>query len=178
MEQILGHNEVINWITSHSEWMNWITGHSEWTNWIIDLSNLTAAFLLIYGLKQMSSPVTARRGILLAGYGMLVVVLVSFLYAFGVEASAKAHLPINLSLAVVALLLGLGWARHTGRTVAITAMPQMVAIYNGLGGGAAAAIAAVELFGGTQSRPDCSDRDPARRADRVGLAVGLDHRLG
>ena len=153
MEQILGHNEVIDWITGHSEWMNWISSHNEWTNWLIDLSNLTAAFLLIYGLKQMSSPVTARRGIVLAGYGMLVVVLVSFLYAFDVEASAKAHLPINLSLAVVALLLGLGWARHTGRTVAITAMPQMVAIYNGMGGGAAAAIAAVELFGGHSRDP-------------------------
>ena len=143
MEQIFGHNELINWITGHSEWMNWI----------IDLSNLTAAFLLILGLKQMSSPVTARRGIVLAGYGMLVVVLVSFLYAFDIEASAKAHLPINLSLAVVALLLGLGWAWHTGRTVAITAMPQMVAIYNGMGGGAAAAIAAVLLFGAHSRDP-------------------------
>ena len=66
----------------------------------------------------------------------------------GVEADAKVHLTINLSLAVAALVLGLGWAWWTGRTVAITAMPQMVALYNGMGGGAAAAIAAVELFGG------------------------------
>lgn len=122
-------------------------------NWIIDICDLVAAFLFIYGLKQMSSPVTARRGIVLAGYGMLVAVLVSLLYAFGIEASAKPHLTINLSLTVIALALGLGWAWWKGRTVAITAMPQMVALYNGMGGGAAAAIAAVEFFGGHSRDP-------------------------
>ena len=138
MEQIFARNEVIDWLIGHSDLMGWI----------INLSGLAAAFLLIYGLKQMSSPVTARRGVVLAGWGMLVVILASFLYALGVEADAKVHLTINLSLAVAALVLGLGWAWWTGRTVAITAMPQMVALYNGMGGGAAAAIAAVELFGG------------------------------
>jgi NAD(P) transhydrogenase subunit beta len=46
---------------------------------------------------------------------------------------------------VVALVIGLGWAYWSGKRVAITAMPQMVALYNGMGGGAAACIAAVEL---------------------------------
>jgi NAD(P) transhydrogenase subunit beta len=132
----------------YSNFIHWITNHGDLIGWIIDFSGLAAAFLLIFGLKQMSSPVTARRGVVLAGYGMLVVVLASFLYAFGAAADAKPHLATNLSLAGVALVLGLGWAWHTGRTVAITAMPQMVALYNGMGGGAAAAIAAVELFGG------------------------------
>lgn len=122
-------------------------------DWIIDLSDLIAAFLFIYGLKQMASPLTARRGIVLAGYGMLVAVLVSLLYAFGIEVGAKPHLTVNLSLTVIALALGLGWAWWKGRTVAITAMPQMVALYNGMGGGAAAAIAAVELFGGHSRDP-------------------------
>jgi NAD(P) transhydrogenase subunit beta len=49
---------------------------------------------------------------------------------------------------VVALLIGGGGRLVVGRKVAMTAMPQMVAIYNGMGGGAAGAIAAVELFGG------------------------------
>lgn len=116
--------------------------------WIIDLSDLVAAFLFIYGLKQMSSPLTARRGIMLAGVGMLAVVLVSFLYVFGVDAAAKSHLVVNVSLAAIALAAGFGWAWWRGRTIPITAMPQMVAIYNGMGGGAAAAIAAVELLDG------------------------------
>jgi len=117
-------------------------------DWIIDSCDLGAAFLFIFGLKQMASPVTARRGIVLAGYGMLAAVLASLLYAFGVEASAKSLLVVNLSLTVVALAIGLGWAWWKGRTISITAMPQMVALYNGMGGGAAAAIAAAEFFGG------------------------------
>jgi len=117
-------------------------------DWIIDICDLVAAFLFIYGLKQMSSPVTARRGIVLAGYGMLAAVLVSFLYTFGVETSARPFLSVNLTLTGIALVLGLGWAWWKGRTVPITAMPQMVALFNGMGGGAAGAIAAVEFFGG------------------------------
>jgi NAD(P) transhydrogenase subunit beta len=113
---------------------------------LIDASYLLAAFLFIYGLKRMSSPVTARSGIVVAGWGMLIAVLASFLYVFSVEEAAKPHLVVNVVLAAVALLLGLGWAWRSGKKVEMTAMPQMVALYNGMGGGAAAAIAAVELL--------------------------------
>jgi NAD(P) transhydrogenase subunit beta len=109
--------------------------------------DLAAAFLFLYGLHRMSSPVTAPSGIFVAGIGMAVAVLASFLYAFDVGAAARPNLPVNLGLAVVALALGGGVAWWGGRKVAMTAMPQMVAIYNGMGGGAAGAIAAVELFG-------------------------------
>jgi NAD(P) transhydrogenase subunit beta len=114
---------------------------------IIGATDLAAAFLFMYGLKRMSSPVTAPSGIMVAGLGMLVAVLASFLYAFDVDASAKPHLLVNIGLAVTALAVGGGVAWWSGKKVAMTAMPQMVAIYNGMGGGAAAAIAAVELFG-------------------------------
>jgi len=110
-------------------------------------ADLAAAFLFMYGLKRMSSPVSAPSGIRVAGYGMVVAVLASFLDVFTVNAAAKPHLLINIILAVVALLLGAGFAWWKGRSVAMTEMPQMVAIYNGMGGGAAGAIAAVELFG-------------------------------
>jgi len=113
---------------------------------IIDASYFAAAFLFIYGLKRMSSPVTARSGIVVAGAGMLVAVLASFLYYFGVNDAALPHLGTNIVLAAVALLLGTGWAWWSGKRVAMTAMPQMVALYNGMGGGAAACIAAVELL--------------------------------
>ncbi len=114
----------------------------------IGVIDLAAAFLFMYGLKRMSSPVTAPSGIFVAGVGMLVAVLASFLYVFSVGASAKPHLAVNIGLAVLALVLGGGVAWWSGRKVAMTAMPQMVALYNGMGGGAAGAIAAVELFGG------------------------------
>src|ERR1700692_3763690 len=93
---------------------------------IIGATDLAAAFLFMYGLKRMSSPVTAPSGIFVAGIGMLVAILASFLYGFVVRAGAP-------------------WG--SGKTVAMTSMPQMVALYNGMGGGAAGAIAAVELFG-------------------------------
>ncbi|ABE36426.1 NAD(P) transhydrogenase beta subunit [Paraburkholderia xenovorans LB400] len=113
----------------------------------IGIADLAAAFLFLYGLHRMSSPVTAPSGIFVAGIGMAVAVLASFLYAFGVDAAARPDLPVNLVLALVALAIGGGVAWWGGRKVAMTAMPQMVAIYNGMGGGAAGAIAAVELFG-------------------------------
>ncbi len=114
---------------------------------LIGVAELAAALLFMYGLHRMASPATAASGISVAGFGMAVAVLASFLYAFNVEAAARPDLYLNLGLAVVALLLGGAVAWWAGRTVAMTAMPQMVAIYNGLGGGAAGAIAAVELFG-------------------------------
>ncbi|MES1196649.1 MAG: NAD(P)(+) transhydrogenase (Re/Si-specific) subunit beta, partial [Steroidobacter sp.] len=116
------------------------------TQIIIDASYLLAAFLFIYGLKRMSSPITARSGIVVAGFGMLVATLVSFLYVFGINEAARPHLHTNFHLALAALLLGTGWAWWSGKKVAMTTMPQMVALYNGMGGGAAASIAAVELL--------------------------------
>jgi len=113
---------------------------------LIEVSALAASFLFIYGLKRMSSPVTARSGIVVAGYGMLVATLASFLYYFGVNEAAKPHLMTNAAVALVALVAGVSWAWWSGKKVAMTAMPQMVALYNGMGGGSAAAIAAMVLL--------------------------------
>ncbi len=112
------------------------------------LVDLVAAALLLYGLHRMASPVSAPSGIFVAGIAMAAAVLVSFLDVFGVSGAARPWLGANIALAVAALLCGGGVAWWAGKKVAMTAMPQMVAIYNGMGGGAAGAIAAVELFGG------------------------------
>ena len=53
--------------------------------------DLAAAFLFMYGLKRMSSPVTAPSGILVAGIGMAVAVIASFLYVFNVSDAARPH---------------------------------------------------------------------------------------
>ena len=113
----------------------------------VAVTDLVAAFLFMYGLKRMSSPVTAPSGIFVAGLGMLAAILASFLDAFGVRAAAQPHLFANFGLAVVALGLGGGAAWWSGKRAKLTSMPQMVALYNGMGGGAAAAIAASALFG-------------------------------
>jgi NAD(P) transhydrogenase subunit beta len=115
---------------------------------IIAVTGFVAALLLMYGLKRMSSPATAASGIRVAGVGMLAAVIAAFLYVFTIDAAARPHLWVNLGLAIAAMAIGGSIAWWSGKTVKMTAMPQMVAIYNGMGGGAAAAIAAVELFGG------------------------------
>jgi NAD(P) transhydrogenase subunit beta len=116
---------------------------------IVSLSGLLAAALFIFGLKRMASPVTALSGIITAGAGMIVAVVASFLVLLDLDEAARSHLSTNLGLAILALLAGSGWAWWRGAKVEMTAMPQMVALYNGMGGGAAAAIAAVELSNGT-----------------------------
>jgi len=105
---------------------------------LIEASYFVAAILFIFGLKRMSSPVTARGGIVWAGAGMVVATLVTFLYP-GMG---------NYALMMVAIFIGGVAAWVSGKKVAMTDMPQMIALYNGMGGGAAAAIAAVELLGG------------------------------
>lgn len=115
---------------------------------IIEGAYFIAALLFIYGLKRMASPKTARSGIVVAGWGMVLAVVVAFLYGLDVNERAQPHVGLNLGLVMIALGLGVGWAWYSGKKVAMTDMPQMVALYNGMGGGAAAAIAAIELFSG------------------------------
>ena len=66
-------------------------------NPIIDASYFAAAFLFIYGLKRMSSPVTARSGIVVAGWGMAVATLASFLYYFGAVTSENGRSKVTFS---------------------------------------------------------------------------------
>jgi H+-translocating NAD(P) transhydrogenase subunit beta len=115
--------------------------------WIVDAAYILVAFLFITGLKRMSSPVTARGGIFWAGLGMVIATLVTFL-APSMTAGGTEHAATNLALVIVAIGLGGALAWWSGKRVAMTDMPQMIALYNGMGGGAAAAIAAVELYKG------------------------------
>jgi NAD(P) transhydrogenase subunit beta len=105
---------------------------------LIQASYFVAAALFIFGLKRMSSPVTARGGIVWAGVGMLVATLITFLWP-------EMH---NYVLMTVAIAIGGIVAWVSGKRVAMADMPQMIALYNGMGGGAAGAIAAVELYAG------------------------------
>ncbi len=99
-------------------------------------SYFIAATLFLLGLQRMASPVTARSGIHWAGTGMVIATVATFLLP-GLQ---------NIALIMVALVIGVALAWISGKKVAITDMPQMVALYNGMGGGSAAAIGAVELL--------------------------------
>ena len=103
---------------------------------IIQIAYYVAAILFIVGLKRMSSPKTAASGIKWAGVGMLLAVIVTFLIP-------GLH---NFALILLAITIGTVVAWLAAKKVAMTQMPEMIALYNGMGGGAAAAIAAIELF--------------------------------
>ncbi len=105
-------------------------------NIVVETAYFLAAVLFILGLKQMASPTNARRGIAWAGAGMVLATVVTFIHP-AVQG--------NYLLILLGIGLGGGIAWYTAQRVAMTDMPQMIALYNGMGGGAAAAIAAVEL---------------------------------
>lgn len=102
---------------------------------LVKLSYFIAAVLFLLGLQRMSSPKTARSGIQWAGVGMLLATLATF-FLPGLH---------NIVWIVVAIVSGVALNWFWGKKVAITDMPQMVALFNGMGGGSAAAIGAVEL---------------------------------
>jgi len=116
-----------------------MTDNTMWDiNFVIQISYFIAAILFIFGLKRMSMPATARDGIVWAGAGMVLATLVTFLEQ-GLQ---------NYALMIIAIVSSSMIAWYSGKKVAMTDMPQMIALYNGMGGGAAAAIAAVGLIQG------------------------------
>ncbi|MFT3896830.1 MAG: NAD(P)(+) transhydrogenase (Re/Si-specific) subunit beta [Thermomonas sp.] len=112
---------------------------------LVKLSYFIAATLFLLGLQRMASPRTARSGIQWAGVGMLIATAATF-FLPGLH---------NIALMLAAIVVGVGLNWVWGRKVAITDMPQMVALFNGMGGGSAAAIGAVELvkFSGGEAVP-------------------------
>jgi NAD(P) transhydrogenase subunit beta len=105
---------------------------------LVQASYFISAIFFIIGLKMLSSPATARRGNLLAGLGMILAITFTFLIP-----GMKNHL-----LMIVIILIGtaIGWV--SAKKVPLTDMPQMVALFNGMGGGAAAVISYLELSKG------------------------------
>jgi NAD(P) transhydrogenase subunit beta len=103
---------------------------------LIDGSYLVAAVLFIIGLKMLSSPTSARRGNLVAAVGMLIAVVVTLL-----ERDIIGFRWIGLGI-VIGTVAGIWLAL----AVKMTAMPQMVALLNGFGGGASALVAAAEFY--------------------------------
>lgn len=91
---------------------------------LIGVSYVVAAVLFIYGLKMLSAPRSARAGNLLSGVGMLIAVVVTLL-----DRSI-----IDFRWIALGLALGTVIGIFTARLVAMTAMPEMVALFNGFGG--------------------------------------------
>jgi H+-translocating NAD(P) transhydrogenase subunit beta len=106
------------------------------TTTLVDLAYLIAAVLFIFGLKRLQSPATARRGNQLAALGMLVAVVATlFLY--------RIITPIEM---IAGLAIGAAIGAVLARKVKMTAMPELVAVFNGFGGLASALVASAEVM--------------------------------
>jgi H+-translocating NAD(P) transhydrogenase subunit beta len=109
---------------------------------IYDLLGLLAAVAFILALKGLSSPRTARRGNLIGAAGAVLATVIVFFYA-----EAPDVLPLNnLNLILAAIAVGTLIGVPAARRVQMTQMPQLVALFNGVGGGAAALVAIVEYL--------------------------------
>lgn len=106
---------------------------------IVNLAYFIAVILLIVGLRRLSSPSTARNGNLLAAVGMGIAILTTLFLPTG--SGDDNYLIIIIALAVGSII-GLTMSKK----VAMTAMPELVSLFNGLGGACAVAISMIELY--------------------------------
>jgi len=115
---------------------------------IIHLVYLVAAVLFVRGLHDMNSPKTARRGNLLSAAGMACAAIA----AAAVIVRDRGLSGYAVSALVAGLAVGAAIGVTTARRIAITAMPQLVSLFNTVGGGAAALVAVGDATGGSHDR--------------------------
>jgi NAD(P) transhydrogenase subunit beta len=109
-------------------------------NYILEISYIIASVCFIFGLKMLSHPESARKGNIVAAVGMVLAIVVTILF------HTKDGEPIgNIGLILAALAIGtvVGWL--VAKRVKMTAMPQLVSLFNGMGGACAALIAIMEF---------------------------------
>ena len=109
-------------------------------NSILELSYIIASVLFILGLKMLSHPLTARRGNTLAAIGMGLAIVTTILFH---HKDGKPIGNIGLILAAIGIGTVIGWI--IAKRVKMTAMPQLVSFFNGMGGAAAALISMIEF---------------------------------
>jgi len=106
----------------------------------LEITYVIASVLFILGLKMLSHPLTARKGNILAAIGMVLAIVATILF------HQKDGKPIgNIGLIIAAIAVGtiIGWV--VAKRVKMTAMPQLVSLFNGMGGAAAALISMMEF---------------------------------
>ncbi len=127
------------------------------SNNIVTFAYLFAAVLFVFALKAMSSPKTARRGNAIGAFGMAIAIVITLL--------SRDFLGIGGGwwAVIISGLVGTGIGAFLALTVKMTGMPQMVAIFNGLGGLASAMVVFSACF-----RP--WDRSPGEMAVSIGVS--------
>lgn len=137
---------------------------------ILTLCYLVASVTFILGLKMLSNPVTARRGNLVAATGMTIAILGTiFLYEDG------GHKLQNHLWIFGGLLIGSIVGTLAARKVKMTAMPEMVSLFNGMGGACAALISAAEfyhIYKAHQAAPETAFADIISVGTYITIAAG------
>ncbi len=114
---------------------------------LYDLIGLAAGVAFILALKGLSHPKTARRGNLIGAFGATLATFVVFFFVVGPKSGVAHGLPLHhLGWILGAMAVGLAIGVPAARKVQMTQMPQLVALFNGVGGGAAALVAIVEYL--------------------------------
>ena len=132
---------------------------------VLEITYIIASVLFIIGLKMLSHPLTARRGNILAAFGMGFAIIATILF------HQKGGKPIgNIPLILVAIVIGtaIGWI--IARKVKMTAMPQLVSFFNGMGGAAAALISMMEF---PHISPDLIARSGMANGQVLAILLGL-----
>jgi NAD(P) transhydrogenase subunit beta len=127
---------------------------------LIQFAYLAAAVLLIMGLRLLGSPKTAPRGNITAAVGMLIAIVATLLM--------KQVVSYTVIIAGVVVGSSIGWLLAT--RIQMTAMPQMVALLNGFGGGASTLVASAELL--NYMRRDESPEGIVPTAIVLGVLIG------
>lgn len=107
---------------------------------ILEVTYVVASVLFIIGLKMLSHPLTARRGNILAAFGMGFAIVATIVFH---RKDGEPIKNIPLILAAISIGTAIGWI--IARKVKMTAMPQLVSFFNGMGGAAAALISMMEF---------------------------------
>ncbi len=110
-------------------------------NSILEICYIVASVTFIMGLKMLSSPDKARKGNLYAAYGMGLAIVATILF----KEELNSDKTLNYVLILTGLLVGTLIGKRMAMKVKMTAMPQMVSFFNGMGGACAAVISIVEF---------------------------------
>ena len=106
---------------------------------LFDLVGLAAGVAFILALKGLSHPKTARRGNLIGAFGATLATVIVFFFVVSPKGTTAHPLPLHhLGWILGAMGVGLAIGVPAARKVQMTQMPQLVALFNGVGGGAAA----------------------------------------
>ncbi len=111
----------------------------------VRLAWLVGAVAFVIGLSRMNSPATARNGNLVSAGGMAIAIAATAVYLLLTPAAGSFN-PIGWVIVLAGIAVGGGYGFYSARTVKMTAMPQLVSLFNAVGGGAAALIAIEEYL--------------------------------